>query len=147
MDMVQVNKMSQALKALSDVNRIRILEILATGEYCVTELVERLQIDQPKVSHHLAILRSAGIIKSRRDGRHINYSVKTMVHRKVAGERGQDDVFDLELLSVAFRFEALSEGGAAPAVAPREAAAGGAPAPVAARKPDVPREQEQVAAN
>lgn len=142
MDMVQVNKMSQALKALSDVNRIRILEILASGEHCVTQLVERLQIDQPKVSHHLAILRSAGIIKSRRDGRHINYSVQPSVHRKTPGAQGQDDVFDLKLLSVAFRFEALAEEGpAAPVAKPREAVAGAPP------KPSVPHEQEHVAAN
>ena len=141
MDMVQVNKMSQALKALSDVNRIRILEILATGEYCVTALVERLQIDQPKVSHHLAILRSAGIIKSRRDGRHINYSVRPTVLRKVPGENGDEAVFDLELLSVAFRFEALAaqEQGAA--------ANGAAPRPAVNKPSGTPHEQEQVAAN
>jgi DNA-binding transcriptional ArsR family regulator len=103
MDTVQAAKMSQALKSFSDVNRIRILEILSTGEHCVTELVERLQIDQPKVSHHLAILRSAGVIRSRRDGRHINYSVRPAVHQH---REDQADVFDVGTLAVCFRFGA-----------------------------------------
>lgn len=105
MDLMQANKMSQHLKALCDVNRIRILQILVQGEFCVTELVERLQIDQPKVSHHLAILRAAGVIRSRRDGRHINYSIRPTVHRRITSQDGLQDVFDLGLLSVAFRFQ------------------------------------------
>ena len=102
MDTVQATKMSQALKSISDVNRIRILQILSTGEFCVTDLVERLQIDQPKVSHHLAILRVAGVIRARRDGRHINYSLKPTVHHS---KGPQDEVFDLGCLSVSFRFD------------------------------------------
>lgn len=113
MDTVQATKMSQALKSISDVNRIRILQILSTGEYCVTDLVERLQIDQPKVSHHLAILRVAGVIRSRRDGRHINYSLKPSVHHS---KGQQNEVFDLGCLSVSFRFDgvesAFESGGA-----------------------------------
>ena len=107
----QVTRMSKALKALSDSNRIRILEILVTGEYCVSDLVERLQIDQPKVSHHLAILRSANVIKSRRDGRHINYSLRSAVHRREETAEGPAHVFDLLDLCVTFRFPAA---GAAP---------------------------------
>lgn len=104
MEMLQANRMSGSLKALCDVNRIRILEILVQGEFCVSELVERLAIDQPKVSHHLAILRSAGILRSRREGRHINYSLRPTVHRRQEGEGL--DVLELGDLSVAFRFGA-----------------------------------------
>jgi DNA-binding transcriptional ArsR family regulator len=101
---IQVVSMSRALKALCDSNRIRILELLVTGEYCVSDLVERLQMDQPKVSHHLAILRSSAIIRSRRDGRRINYSLRPTVHRVVETPEGTADIFDLGHLSVAFRF-------------------------------------------
>ncbi|RKY20784.1 MAG: hypothetical protein DRQ55_06500 [Planctomycetota bacterium] len=104
MDLMRATKMSQNLKALCDVNRIRILEILVQGEFCVTDLVERLQIDQPKVSHHLAILRSAGVIRSRRDGRHINYSIRPAVHERQLAQPGPIDVFNLGSLSVSFRF-------------------------------------------
>lgn len=105
MDLLQATRMSRNLKALCDVNRIRILEILVKGEFCVSDLVEQLQIDQPKVSHHLAILRSAGIIRSRREGRHINYSIRPSVYDPPT-EPDQDDVFDLGDISVAFRFRA-----------------------------------------
>jgi ArsR family transcriptional regulator len=108
MEMLHATKMSRSLKALCDVNRIRILEILVKGEFCVSELVEQLAIDQPKVSHHLAILRSAGIIRSRRDGRHINYSIRPTVYRRVENPEGATDVFDLGELTVTFRFGAVA---------------------------------------
>lgn len=111
MDMLQANNMSRSLKALCDVNRIRILEILVRGEFCVSDLVDQLGIDQPKVSHHLAILRSASIIRSRRDGRHINYSIRPNVHQHTEGEDGPVDVFNLGELSVSFRFERPQETG------------------------------------
>ncbi len=104
MENARASRMSRALKAVSDVNRIRILEILVQGEFCVSELVDRLAVDQPKVSHHLAILRSAGVIRSRRDGRHINYSVRPGVHRKDRVGTAMADVFQLGDLSVAFNF-------------------------------------------
>lgn len=122
MDSGQAARMSRALKAVSDENRIRILSVLVTGEHCVTDLVNHLAIDQPKVSHHLAILRGAGVIRSRRDGRHINYSVRPMVHKREHGADGATDVFDLGDLSVCFRF--TSEAPAVRTVmAPIEAAA------------------------
>ena len=104
----EVSQISRSLKALCDVNRIRILEILVKGEFCVSELVEQLQIDQPKVSHHLAILRSAGIIRSRRDGRHINYSIRPTVYSRMENPEGATDVFDLGELTVTFRFGAVA---------------------------------------
>ena len=108
MEMLHATKMSRSLKALCDVNRIRILEILVKGEFCVSELVEQLAIDQPKVSHHLAILRSAGIIRSRRDGRHINYSIRPTVYRHIENPEGATDVFDLGELTVTFRFGVIA---------------------------------------
>ena len=111
MEMLHATKMSRSLKALCDVNRIRILEILVKGEFCVSELVEQLAIDQPKVSHHLAILRSAGIIRSRRDGRHINYSIRPTVYSRMENPDGATDVFDLGELTVTFRFGTLGRMG------------------------------------
>jgi len=114
MMMLQISRMSRGLKAVCDSNRIRILQILVDGEFCVSALVERLQIDQPKVSHHLAILRGAGIIRSRRDGRHMNYSVRPNVHKRLQTPEGLTDVFDLGDLCVCFRF---AEGAREPTLA------------------------------
>ena len=127
MQTAQAASMARCLKTLSDPNRIRILRILAQGEFCVSDLVAQLQVDQPKVSHHLAILRSAGIIRCRRDGRHINYSLFPAVHRRRGGSPGDGaavDEFNLGDISVSFSF--VAEDGAAASTA---TAASSAPAP------------------
>ena len=72
-----VNELCQVFKLLADETRLRILMYLAQeGELNVTELCERLGQSQPAVSHHLALMRVAGIIEPRRDGKHNYYSVR-----------------------------------------------------------------------
>ena len=55
--------------ALSDVNRLRIVRRLAEGDASVTELIEHVGLSQPLVSWHLARLRLAGLVETRRSGR------------------------------------------------------------------------------
>jgi len=55
-------------KAISDGTRIRILKLLGRGELCVCQLMEILAMGQSTVSKHLGILRSAGLVSSRREG-------------------------------------------------------------------------------
>lgn len=62
-------------KALSDETRLRILKILEHGELCVCDIVEALNMIQPNVSFHLGILKEAGLIKDRREGRWIHYRI------------------------------------------------------------------------
>ena len=73
----------QVFKLLSDETRLRILlYLLREGELHVTALCDKLGQSQPAVSHHLALLRVAGLIEARRDGKHNYYSVrKTHFHR------------------------------------------------------------------
>lgn len=67
----------QIFKLLSDETRLRILMYLAReGELHVTALCKKLGQSQPAVSHHLALLRVAGLIECRRDGKHNFYSVR-----------------------------------------------------------------------
>jgi ArsR family transcriptional regulator len=56
-------------KALADVNRLRIVRRLADGEASVSELIEHVGLSQPLVSWHLARLRLAGLVETRRAGR------------------------------------------------------------------------------
>jgi ArsR family transcriptional regulator len=114
MQHVDAAGLAKCLKAVCDPNRIQILGILVEGEYCVSDLVRRLGIDQPKVSHHLAILRDAGVIRSRREGRHINYSIYPNVHRRLPTAGGLSDVFELGEISVTFRFTADPGAGTRP---------------------------------
>lgn len=56
-------------KALSDITRLRCVTLLAEhGELCVCELTHALGLPQPKVSHHLAALRKAGVVTGRKEG-------------------------------------------------------------------------------
>ena len=68
----------QVFKLLSDETRLRVLLYLVReGELHVSALCEKLGQSQPAVSHHLALLRVAGLIESRRDGKHNFYSVRS----------------------------------------------------------------------
>jgi ArsR family transcriptional regulator len=60
-------------KALADATRLRILGLLLTGEVCVCDIHESLKIPQPKASRHLAYLRKAGLVETRREGLWIHY--------------------------------------------------------------------------
>jgi ArsR family transcriptional regulator len=62
-------------KALSDETRLRILKLLEHGELCVCDIVAALDMIQPNVSFHLGVLKEAGIIKDRRQGKWIHYSI------------------------------------------------------------------------
>ena len=64
-----------AFKALSDETRLRILLLLKKGELCVCDIAETLEMNQPNVSFHLGLLKEAGLIKYRKSGRWINYSL------------------------------------------------------------------------
>jgi len=61
-------------KALGDETRQKILQILLVeGEKCVSELVERFNLAQPTISHHLSFLKYANLIASRKEGKQIYY--------------------------------------------------------------------------
>lgn len=69
----QLNGMEDLFKALADATRLRILGLLLTGEVCVCDIHETLKIPQPKASRHLAYLRRAGLVETRRDGLWVHY--------------------------------------------------------------------------
>ena len=77
----------QVFKLLSDETRLRILLYLAReGELHVTALCDKLGQSQPAVSHHLALLRVAGLIEARRDGKHNFYSICRNHFQQLMGE-------------------------------------------------------------
>jgi ArsR family transcriptional regulator len=61
-------------KALSDETRVRIIKLLEHGELCVCYIQAALVMGQPKVSFHLAVLKKAGLLKDRREGKWVHYS-------------------------------------------------------------------------
>lgn len=64
-------------KAMADGTRQEIMKLLCCEWLCVTDVVERLgsNVSQPTVSHHLSILREAGLVFTRREGKQIYYSL------------------------------------------------------------------------
>jgi len=77
----------QIFKLLSDETRLRILLYLAReNELHVTALCDKLGQSQPAVSHHLALLRVAGLIEARRDGKHNYYSVRQSHFHRIMEE-------------------------------------------------------------
>ncbi len=62
-------------KALSDANRLKILEMLVDGEICACKILEALDITQPTLSHHMKILQQCGLIRSRKVEQWSYYSI------------------------------------------------------------------------
>jgi ArsR family transcriptional regulator len=67
--------MERFFQALGDNTRLRLLNLMGDQEICVCYFVEILGQGQPKISRHLAYLRSAGIVEARRDGKWMHYHV------------------------------------------------------------------------
>jgi ArsR family transcriptional regulator len=83
---------ARLLKALADPTRLRILSLLSRyeGEVCVFEIVESFTLEQPTISHHLRILRDAGLVDCRKKGLWAYYYV-----RREALNRAQDVINSL----------------------------------------------------
>ncbi len=68
-------KAAAIFRALGDVNRLRLLSLLAKEELCVSELTGLLQDNLPAISQRLKLLRSERLVRTRRQGKHIFYSL------------------------------------------------------------------------
>lgn len=66
---------SDVFKALSDRNRLTILEMLVDGEICACRILEALSITQPTLSHHMKVLQQCGLVSVRRSGQWSYYSL------------------------------------------------------------------------
>ncbi len=66
---------ANVFKALSDENRLKVLELLLDGEKCVSELLEKMSIGQSTLSHHIKLMCVSGIVKSRKSGTATYYSI------------------------------------------------------------------------
>ena len=71
----ELDKMSQIFKMLSDQNSLRIIFALHGTEVCVACLCEQLDMEQSAVSHQLKNLKAARLVKSRKEGKNVFYSL------------------------------------------------------------------------
>ena len=67
--------MAESFKALADPTRLRILALLYPGERGVSDLADHLEVSQSAVSHQLRLLRSLNIVRYRKDGREVFYTL------------------------------------------------------------------------
>ncbi len=75
MDEQQVVDIAQMFNGLADETRVKIVKLLAKGEFTVDEMMEFLGTAQSTTSHHLRVLKDANLIKSEKRGRNIYYSL------------------------------------------------------------------------
>jgi ArsR family transcriptional regulator, arsenate/arsenite/antimonite-responsive transcriptional repressor len=68
-------KVAMLFHALSDATRLELLERLKTGEQCVCDLTDVMRTGQSRLSFHLKVLKDAGLILDRREGRWMYYSI------------------------------------------------------------------------
>ena len=72
---VNAKKTAAVFKAFCDENRIMILQLLQGGEKCACKLLTEMNITQPTLSHHMKILCESGIVKGRKEGKWMHYSI------------------------------------------------------------------------
>ena len=70
-----MKKIANVFKALSDETRLRVMKLLQERELCVCELMQVLSMSQPRISRHLSVLKNAGLVDDRREGKWVYYSL------------------------------------------------------------------------
>jgi len=68
-------ELSGMLRVLADENRLRILQLLTQQETCVCDIMAQLDLPQPLASHHLGVIKQAGLVRDRRDAQWVYYSI------------------------------------------------------------------------
>lgn len=68
--------LAEFFKIFADETRLRILDLLVSGEKCVSEISEKLDVSQSAVSHQLKTLRNSNLVKANKVGQTVNYSIK-----------------------------------------------------------------------
>lgn len=63
-------------KAFCDESRLTILDILKNGEHCACDILDQMEIGQSTLSHHMKILCDAGIVRGRKEGKWMHYSIE-----------------------------------------------------------------------
>ncbi|OLN30636.1 MULTISPECIES: metalloregulator ArsR/SmtB family transcription factor [Desulfosporosinus] len=72
----RATELADLFKTLGDPTRIRIMDALAKSEFCVCDLAELLDLSQSATSHQLRVLRNSNLVKYRRDGKMVYYSLQ-----------------------------------------------------------------------
>lgn len=80
---MDTRKLALIFKALSDENRLEIINILLEGELCACHLLDHLQISQSTLSHHLKLLNHANLIEVRKEGKWSYYQINVVQYNLI----------------------------------------------------------------
>lgn len=80
-----LTRTARLFHALSDETRLRILELLRSGERCVCDLSDAIGAQQSRLSFHLRTLKEAGLVSDRRQGRWIYYGLRVEAFEEMGG--------------------------------------------------------------
>jgi len=115
-----MHQLQEIFKALSDETRLRILKLLEEREICVCELMQVLEMPQSTISRHMNVLRRAGLVKGRRNGKWVHYRLHAAEFNPYASAvlkllkgiltEHPTVIRDREALKRAVRFCPLAEG-------------------------------------
>ena len=86
--LMETFELAKALKALAVPSRLKIVELLRQHPYCVRALTMQLDISQPAVSQHLAVLKRAGLVDADREGTMVHYRVNSRRFEQVTQALG-----------------------------------------------------------
>ncbi len=87
-----MENLSPYFKALGEITRLKIINILTKGEMCVCQIMDHLQLSQPAVSHHMKILKQAGLVVDRKQGKWTHYCLNKKAFEELKNEL-QDKIF------------------------------------------------------
>ena len=81
-------ELADIFKALGDETRLTIVQLLVGRELCVCDILDSFVMSQPAISHHLKILRQAGVVRDKREGKWIYYSLNPATLDLLSGVLG-----------------------------------------------------------
>ena len=90
---------AKVLKALGDDTRLKILDYLFTGEYSVSDISDSVGVEYSQVSHHLRVLRSAGLVSDSKDGKFVLYKLDPIFYN---GSGTKKNMLDFECCRIEF---------------------------------------------
>lgn len=81
----ELSRATQLFHALSDETRVAVVEMLHDGERCVCDLQDALDVAQSRLSFHLKVLKDAGLVTDRKEGRWVHYALSADAFAELAG--------------------------------------------------------------
>ena len=90
-DKQTLEQIADLFKAFGDPTRVAILSLLVDGELCVNDITETMTVSQSAISHQLRILKQARLVRNRREGKQIYYSLADEHVRTIIGQ-GMDHI-------------------------------------------------------